>query len=74
MTNGVLLRELASDFLLFKYSVLIIEKAHEWSMNTDILVGVMSRVVNFLGYYMFRRSNNEKYEVRNGHNPKSACV
>ena len=50
MTDGVLLRELATDFLLSKYSVLIIDEAHERSMNTDMLIGVVSRVVNFLGY------------------------
>lgn len=45
MTDGVLLRELSSDFLLRKYSVLIIDEAHERSMNTDILIGVLSRVL-----------------------------
>lgn len=45
MTDGVLLRELATDFLLNKYSVIIIDEAHERSLNTDILVGVLSRVV-----------------------------
>ncbi|KAH9936289.1 P-loop containing nucleoside triphosphate hydrolase protein [Fomitopsis serialis] len=45
MTDGVLLRELAMDFLLTKYSVIIIDEAHERSMNTDILIGVLSRVV-----------------------------
>ena len=45
MTDGVLLRELAVDFLLKKYSVVIIDEAHERSMNTDILIGVLSRVV-----------------------------
>ena len=45
MTDGVLLRELAVDFLLKKYSVIIIDEAHERSMNTDILIGVLSRVV-----------------------------
>ncbi|KAK7048361.1 P-loop containing nucleoside triphosphate hydrolase protein [Favolaschia claudopus] len=45
MTDGVLLRELATDFLLKKYSVLIIDEAHERSMNTDILIGVLSRVL-----------------------------
>jgi delta14-sterol reductase len=30
--------------------------------------------VNFLGYYIFRTSNNEKNEFRNGRNSKSACV
>jgi ATP-dependent RNA helicase DHX37/DHR1 len=45
MTDGVLLRELGTDFLLMKYSVIIIDEAHERSMNTDILIGVMSRVL-----------------------------
>lgn len=45
MTDGVLLRELASDFALSKYSVIIVDEAHERSVNTDILIGVLSRVV-----------------------------
>lgn len=45
MTDGVMLRELATDFLLTKYSVIIIDEAHERSINTDILIGVLSRVV-----------------------------
>jgi ATP-dependent RNA helicase DHX37/DHR1 len=45
MTDGVLLRELANDFLLNKYSVVIVDEAHERSVNTDILIGVLSRVV-----------------------------
>lgn len=45
MTDGVLLRELSIDFLLKKYSVIIIDEAHERSMNTDILIGVLSRVI-----------------------------
>ncbi|KAJ2909934.1 putative ATP-dependent RNA helicase DHR1, partial [Coemansia aciculifera] len=45
MTEGVLLRELAGDLLLTKYSVVIADEAHERSLNTDILLGVLSRVV-----------------------------
>ncbi|KAI8323975.1 P-loop containing nucleoside triphosphate hydrolase protein [Martensiomyces pterosporus] len=45
MTEGVLLRELANDLLLTKYSVIITDEAHERSLNTDILLGVLSRVV-----------------------------
>ncbi|KAI9786905.1 MAG: putative ATP-dependent RNA helicase DHR1 [Geoglossum umbratile] len=44
MTDGVLLREVAADIALRKYSAIIIDEAHERSINTDILVGLMSRV------------------------------
>lgn len=45
MTDGILLRELAADFLLSKYSIIIIDEAHERSINTDILIGVLSRII-----------------------------
>jgi len=45
MTDGVLLREVALDLLLSKYSAIIVDEAHERSINTDVLVGVLSRVV-----------------------------
>ncbi|KAF3924983.1 hypothetical protein AA313_de0201176 [Arthrobotrys entomopaga] len=45
MTDGVLLRELAEDFALRKYSAIIIDEAHERSINTDILIGALSRIV-----------------------------
>ncbi|KAL2135420.1 hypothetical protein VTI74DRAFT_8653 [Chaetomium olivicolor] len=45
MTDGVLLREVAQDFALKKYSAIIIDEAHERSVNTDILISILSRVV-----------------------------
>jgi len=45
MTDGVLLREVSQDFLLKKYSAIIIDEAHERSLNTDILIVMLSRVV-----------------------------
>ncbi|OBA24153.1 P-loop containing nucleoside triphosphate hydrolase protein [Metschnikowia bicuspidata var. bicuspidata NRRL YB-4993] len=45
MTDGVLLREMMADFLLLKYSALIIDEAHERNVNTDILIGMLSRIV-----------------------------
>ncbi|XP_054466573.1 probable ATP-dependent RNA helicase DHX37 [Anoplopoma fimbria] len=45
MTDGVLLKEIQKDFLLQRYSVIIIDEAHERSVYTDILVGLLSRIV-----------------------------
>ncbi|CAO1626729.1 unnamed protein product [Sympodiomycopsis kandeliae] len=45
MTDGVLLREMANDLLLSKYSVVIVDEAHERSVNTDVLIGMLSRVI-----------------------------
>ncbi|CAH6718665.1 probable ATP-dependent RNA helicase DHR1 [[Candida] jaroonii] len=54
MTDGVLLREMMSDFLLTKYSSIIIDEAHERNVNTDILIGMLSRVLKL------RRSKYQK--------------
>ncbi|KAL6849425.1 putative ATP-dependent RNA helicase DHR1 [Amphichorda felina] len=45
MTDGVLLREVAEDITLKKYSAIVIDEAHERSVNTDVLIGMLSRVI-----------------------------
>jgi ATP-dependent RNA helicase DHX37/DHR1 len=44
MTDGVLLRELQHDVMLSRYSAIIIDEAHERSMYSDVLIGLLSRI------------------------------
>ena len=39
MTDGILMREIQDDFLLRRYSAIIVDEAHERSLNSDILLG-----------------------------------
>ncbi|KAI6188333.1 hypothetical protein M3Y98_00343500 [Aphelenchoides besseyi] len=46
MTDGILLRELHGDPLLTKYSVVIVDEAHERSITTDLILGLLKRVLS----------------------------
>lgn len=46
MTDGILLREIANDFILSKYSVIVIDEAHERTVSTDILIGMITRIID----------------------------
>ncbi|WLP91095.1 ATP-dependent RNA helicase HrpA [Gordonia sp. NB41Y] len=45
MTDGILLREIASDPMLRHYDTLIIDEAHERSLNIDFILGYLHRLL-----------------------------
>jgi ATP-dependent helicase HrpA len=45
MTDGILLAEIPSDPLLRQYSILILDEAHERSLNIDFLLGHLKQVL-----------------------------
>lgn len=45
MTDGILLAEIQRDRLLKKYSAIIIDEAHERSLNIDFLLGYLKQIM-----------------------------
>lgn len=44
MTDGMIVRELMSDPLLLKYSVVIVDEAHERTLRTDLLLANLKTI------------------------------
>ena len=44
-TDGILLREIMMDSCLSKYSVIVIDEAHERTLNSDTLLGLLKQIM-----------------------------
>ena len=63
VTDGILLKELENDSMLSEYSVIIIDEAHERTINSDLLIGFISQILK-IRYILWKRKmkyNDNKF-------------
>ncbi|KAG1691161.1 hypothetical protein DVH05_027236 [Phytophthora capsici] len=70
MTDGILLKEIQQDFLLRQYSILLLDEAHERNVNTDILIGLLSRIAPLRA--QMSREEEEEYQSLSEEEKKTA--
>lgn len=52
MTEGILVREIMADPLLKDYSVIILDEVHERNILTDILMGLLKKILRVSDEYI----------------------
>jgi len=45
MTDGILLQEIKADYHLSRYNVIMVDEAHERSLNIDFILGLLKRIL-----------------------------
>ena len=66
MTDGILMKEIESDFLLHKYACIIIDEAHERSLNSDILISLLTRISHARCELALKERKENQRAVENG--------
>lgn len=51
LTEGLLIREMMSDPLLRQYSVIMLDEVHERTVNSDILMGLLRKILKVSTIY-----------------------
>lgn len=63
MTDGMLLRELLTEPDLSGYSVMMIDEAHERTLHTDVLFGLVKDISRFRPDFKVRYISGTRYQV-----------